>query len=388
MSRSFTLQAFATRLFAVIAATVVAYSAMAQTQNTSTSKADAAATTATQTTSAQRLKTDFDRFISWFGGEWNNNEQVWQQLQDTSDKLDKPSGKPVEDKITHTHHIFAPVTAPKIGAHTFYIQQSLDGDLSKAYRQRLYRLTQDEKANAIKLEIFNFNDEKSFFDAHKRPEQFTSLELSQLRATPGCEVFWRYDETTKSYAGTMPPKACSFVSKRYGDKRIYVTDTLKLTENEIWINDQARDEEGNYVFGDKTDMPIKNRKVRYFTGWAYIHRDGPKADISDKKFSYQRNISIHNEGQRIPVMYDDGTPSPYMIELAQLTYQNTRTAILKLALINAETKKSVTYIWANTDATRIGMNLSWFQVGLTQKTSRVAYGFGDPLPVVGNAVNK
>lgn len=119
------------------------------------------------TASAQSMKTNFDRFIEWFGGEWNNNEQVWQQVADAK-------GKPVEDKITHTHHIFAPMTAPKIGSHIFYVQQSLDGDLSKAYRQRVYRFTPDEKEGAIKLEIFNLNDEKSFFDAHKNQRRFST----------------------------------------------------------------------------------------------------------------------------------------------------------------------------------------------------------------------
>jgi hypothetical protein len=324
------------------------------------------------------LKADFDRFIGWFGGEWNNNEQVWQQQVDAKTK-------PTDEKITHTHHIFAPITAPNIGTNVYYIQQSLDGDLSKSYRQRIYRLTPDKKENAVKLEIFNLNDEKAFFDAHKKPEMFATLEMSQLRAAPGCEVYWRYDDKAKSFEGTMKPNACSFVSKRYGDKRIIISDTLKLTENEIWINDQARDEQGGYVFGSKTNTPVKNRKVRYFTGWVYLHRDGPKADITDKKFSFRRDIMIHNEGQKIPIRYDDGSESPYLLELAQLTYQNTRTAILKMAVIDKETKKNVFYIWAQPDGTRVGINHGWIQVGLTQKASRVAYGYGDPPAAAGSS---
>lgn len=324
------------------------------------------------TSTVPTLQTDFDRFIKWFGGEWNNNEQVWQQQIDIKTK-------PTDEKIAHTHHIFAPVVAPKIGKHVYYVQQSLDGDLSKSYRQRVYRMSPDEKENAVKLEIFNLPDDKLYFDAHKKPELFANLEVSQLRATPGCEVYWRYDASTKAFDGTLKPNTCSFVSARFGNKRVIFSDTLKLTESEIWINDQARDEQGGYVFGSKTDTPVKNRKVRYYTGWAYIRHEGPKGDGTNKKFTFQRNITIHNEGQRIPIIYDDGTPSPYMVELAQLTYQNTNLPILKLALIDKDTKKSVTYIWGNTEASRLGMNLTWFQVGVTQKTSRVEYGFDDPL---------
>ena len=321
---------------------------------------------------APTLNADFDRFIEWFGGEWNNNEQVWQQQIDIKTK-------PADEKIAHTHHIFAPVAAPNIGKHVYYVQQSLDGDLTKSYRQRVYRMTPDEKENAVKLEIFNLPDDKLYFDAHKKPQLFANLDVSQLGATPGCEVYWRYDAAIKAFNGTLKPNACSFVSARYSNQRVIFSDTLKLTESEIWINDQARDEQGGYVFGSKTNTPVKNRKVRYYTGWAYIRHEGPTGDGTNKKFTFQRNITIHNEGQRIPIIYDDGTPSPYMVELAQLTYQNTSLPILKLALIDKDTKKSVTYIWGNTEASRLGMNLTWFQVGLTQKTARVEYGFDDPL---------
>jgi CpeT/CpcT family (DUF1001) len=322
---------------------------------------------------------DMARLLAWFGGEWNNNEQVWQQQVDAK-------GKPIEDKIPHTHHIFAPISAPKVGLHVFYVQQSQGDDLTKPYRQRLYRFSEDVAEKAIKLEIFNFNDEKAFFNAHLKPEPFATLDTTQLRATPGCEVFWRYDHSANAFAGTMKTGACSFISKRFGDKRIIINDTLKLTENEIWINDQARDEAGNHVFGSKTDTPVKNRKVRYFTGWVWIHRDGPKGDTADrKKFAFRRDIMIHDEGQRIPVLYDDGTPSPYLLELAQLTYQNTRTSILKMALVDRETKKSVFYIWAQPDGTRVGINHGWIQIGLTQKVNRIAYGFGDPPPAPATA---
>ncbi|NJR72101.1 MAG: hypothetical protein HC782_03205 [Gammaproteobacteria bacterium] len=101
------------------------------------------------------------------------------------------------------------------------------------------------------------------------------------------------------------------------------------------------------MFGSKTNTPVKNRKVRYFTGWVYLHRDGPKADIADKKFSFRSDIMIHNEGQKIPLLYDDGSETPYLLELAQLTYQNTRTAILKMAVIDKETKKTCSIFGRN-----------------------------------------
>jgi hypothetical protein len=321
-----------------------------------------------------RLAEDLNRFVAWFGGEWNNNEQIWQQRVDA--KGDKSK---IADPLSHTHHIFAPVEVPRLGKHVFYVQQHLDADLTKSYRQRLYRLSADESEKAVKLEIFSLPDDKGFFNAHLTPEKFKDLDAAQLKTIPGCEVYWRYDEAAKAFNGTMKPNACSFFSQR-SQQKIIISDTLKLTEGEIWINDQAKDEAGNRVFGSKTDTPIKNRKVRYFTGWAYLNHAGKNAGENDKEFSFRRDLVLHNEGQIIPLLYKDGTPSPYAIELAQLTYQNTKLPILKLAVLDRETKKSQFYIWANTDAKRIGLNLGWIQVGLTQKETRVNYGFGDAAP--------
>ena len=327
---------------------------------------------AAQSGGTTRLDADFDRFVSWFGGEWNNNEQVWQQKVD-AEKL--PGGKLLEP-IRHTHHIFAPIVAPKIGTHVFYVQQHLDADVSQSYRQRIYRFSKDAAESAVKLEIFNLLDDKAFFNSHLKPEMIAALESSQLKANPGCEVYWRFNDAAKEYNGTMKPGTCNYFSKNL-QKRIVMADTLKLTQGEIRIDDQARDEQGGYVFGNKTNMPTINRKVRYYTGWLYLNRAGKDAKESDKEFVYRKDFAIHNEGQLIPILWDDGMPSPYLIELAQLTYQNTKTAILKLALVDKDTKKSVMYTWANTDASRIGINLRWFQVGLTLKEDRGAYGFGD-----------
>lgn len=322
-----------------------------------------------QAASAQTAA-DLQRLVGWFGGEWDNHEQVWQQKNETeANKVEK-----IDDPIPHTHHIFAPVKAPKLGEHIFHVQQSSDGDLKKVYRQRIYRFSVEEKEAAVKLEIFTPLEERAFFNAHLKPQQFLALETTALKAAPGCEVLWRYVPASSEFQGTMKANACSFVSPRSG-KRIIVNDTLKLTESEIWINDQARDEQGNYVFGSKTNMPVKNRKVRYFDGWVYFNRAGKDAQKTDVTFSSRRDLRLHTEGQTIPILFDDGAKSPYLLQLAQLTYQNTKTPILKLALIDKATNKSITYIWANTDATRIGMNLGWFQVGLTQKKEAVNYGF-------------
>ena len=128
-----------------------------------------------------------------------------------------------------------------------------------------------------------------------------------------------------------------------------------------------------HLIGESTLHKLVNLRVRY----GHLLQSFQDAQKTDTTFSSRRDLRLHTEGQTIPILFDDGSESPYLLQLAQLTYQNTKTPILKLALIDKATNKSMTYIWANTDATRIGMNLGWFQAGLTQKKDAVNFGFDD-----------
>jgi len=313
---------------------------------------------------------DLNRLLAWFGGEWNNNEQVWQQKIDAEDPKITTKVAPTD----HLHHIFAPIVAPKFGENLFYVQQSRGDDLSKVFRQRIYRFTSDPTEGAIRLDIFTLSDEKRFVDAHRKPALFTELTPADLNPMPGCEVYWRFDAKEQAFSASMPADRCNFVSTRSG-KRIFVNDTLRMTERELWINDQAKDDTGQRVFGNKDNTPSRNRKVRYFEGWLWFKLAGPGASADDKKTSFTAKYQLHSEGQRMTVLYEDGTPSPYMLELAILTYQNTRKPVLKMTLLDGQTRKTLTYVWANAQATTIGMNLGWFQAGAAQKLERAEFGF-------------
>lgn len=304
---------------------------------------------------------DFDRFLEWFPGEYDNHEQVWQEDIDQT-----------EHRHEHLHHIFAPMAAPAIGEHTFFVQQTLDGDPDKVYRQRLYRFSLDKDEGAIRLEILSFRDETRYRNAQLRPGALEQLRADELISRPGCEVYWVYQ--IDHFKGYMHEKSCSFVSERSG-KRIYVTDDLRLTADEIWIRDEAFDEAGDRVFGNLDGIHHKNRKVRYFEGWGGVKKAGPTAAADDDEWHFMRDIAIHDEGQIYPILTADGERSGYSIQLARLTYQNTSAAILKLGLIEDASGNTLSYSWANPDASRIGINLRWAQIGVTMKPENTAFGF-------------
>lgn len=304
-------------------------------------------------------------FHQWFAAEFDNHEQHW---QDNITKEKNPDLQVHE----HIHHIFAPVPTPALSGVTYFVKQYSDGDPSKVYRQRLYQFIRNEDKGSLQLNIYRFKDEGKYADAHLNPEIYQSLSTDEITSYPGCEMYWSYKDTY--FEGSMGQNECSIVSKRSG-KKIHFNDTLRLTDNEIWITDKAEDEDGNYVFGNKKNIPHINRKVTYFTGWGGT-RIGGKEAPQDAKWHFSRNLLLHSEGQVIPLM-DDKTKkkSGYSVQLALLTYQNTTDPIFKFGLIDDATGKTITYIWSDRTNPTTGMNLRWMQAGLKRKVKNPHFGF-------------
>lgn len=300
------------------------------------------------------------QFLAWFPGEYDNHEQVWQE------GLDK-AAEPHE----RLHHLFVPVAVPALGEHVYYVQQHLDGDPGKIYRQRLYAVRGAD--DAVRMTIWSFRDEAPYRDAHLKPELLRNLGPGQLATTPGCEVTWTPDPDG-SLHGRLQDGACRFVSPRTG-RPLRVTDDLRLAADEIWIRDEAFDESGARIFGRADGVHHKNRKVRYYTGWAGVKVRGPAATKADEEWHSAREVILHNEGQVWRILDAAGKPSGWSVELARLTYQETRTAVLKVGLIDEATGETVAYAWANPEAERIGINLRWAQIGLRLKRDAPAFGF-------------
>jgi hypothetical protein len=304
-------------------------------------------------------------FHQWFAGEFDNHEQNWQ------DKIDAEKDKELQVH-EHIHHVFAPLATPALTGDIYFVKQYMDGDASKVYRPRLYQFIRNEEKGAIQLNIYRFKDEEKYADAHLSPELFQSLTADEIKTYAGCEVYWTFNG--KYFDGSMVQNACAIKSSRSG-KMLYFNDTLRLTDQEIWIADSASDEDGKYVFGNKKGIAHKNRKVTYFTGWGGARIGGQEAP-SDAKWHFNRNIVIHNEGQILPIIDDKtGEKSDYSIQLAKLTYQNTKDPILKFGLIDNKTGKTITYIWSDRLNVKTGMNLRWMQAGIKVKETRPHFSF-------------
>lgn len=297
------------------------------------------------------LETDLKEMMQWFEGEFDNFQQVWKEGEDK-----------VDEALRHEriHSIFKKIKAPKLGNNVFFVKQFQNGDTTNIYRMRLYNFSINTTENAIQLDIYSFlnpEEEKKYAMANHNPSILENIDFDNLRGTSGCEVYWKKNDD--HFVGYMKDKACHFTSRRSG-KEIYITDTLKLTEDEIWIQDEAEDADGNYVFGNKAGIPHKLKKCRFFTGWI-----GVEKEVGSHNFYFMKNITLHDQGQKVTLIDDkDGTVTKYSIELSEVVY-NSGIEVLKLAFYEEGKDKAPAYVWANPNAKQIGVNVRSMSAGFT-----------------------
>ena len=108
------------------------------------------------------------------------------------------------------------------------------------------------------------------------------------------------------------------------------------------------------------------RRVRHYTGWVALRRNRLDPSAAADDYVFLREARWHDEGFVVPVL-DGERSTGYAIELARLTYRNTRTAVLKLGVVDTATGETLAYAWAAPGARRIGINLRWIQAGLTRE---------------------
>jgi hypothetical protein len=296
-----------------------------------------------QSKGANNLSSDMKLMLSMFKGEFDNFWQVAKEKEDS-----------VKNVHEHIHSIFAPVSVPALGENVFYVKQYMDGNPKKIYRQRLYSFKQDDKEKAVRLDIYSFPVDSLYYDSHLKHEKIKDLTPDKLSITQGCEVYWKRDG--ERFLGYMKDKACNVISKRSG-KKIYITDSLMLDKSQIWIRDEAVDEDGKYVFGNLDKIHHKLKRVTYYKGWISYEKDG--------KSVFMNNLIFHDQGTKIQVVDEMGNKLPYFVELAQLQYKSG-LEIVKLAFYEVGNKKAFLYSWANPGTKNIGINLRWLQAGLTK----------------------
>lgn len=310
----------------------------------------------------QVLEADLAHLLAIFPGRWDNDLQHFFQ---------KDLQIPEAERHNRVHSIFRPIEAPALGKHVFYVEQYSDNDPTKIYRQRIYVFSADAKEDAIRLEILIPKDAAALAGAWRDIGKLAALTPADLRATPGCEVFWR--RQGENFIGRMKPGACRVQSERL-KKTIIVSDDLVLSPREIWIADRATDETGAAVYGHPKGVPHKLRKARAFRCWVAVLRGAKHGDSGEgnRDWQFMRDLPIHDQGGELTVMTDETPARAFTLKLRAVEWPyGTNRPSLTLYVHEKGNERALSYAWGEENAERLGLNLRWLQASCTHEPTKI-----------------
>ena len=148
------------------------------------------------------------------------------------------------------------VSAPFLGEHVFYAQESTADLPPRILRQRLltYRVVKEE----ILESSWSFTDPPRWRAGDVTPELFTALQPPDLTLERGCERVWKYDKDAERFTATGARERCRTnvpgVGEAYAERR------AELSADELALSDQAFDADGKRVSGRADEALVRFRR--------------------------------------------------------------------------------------------------------------------------------
>jgi hypothetical protein len=274
----------------------------------------------------ERAPSTHDTSPTVFSGEYDNHEQVWQATQNVPPRV----------RFTLTPMADANWSA-------WRIDWNADRKLSVTWMMR-QELMADGKLRLTPHRplVSNAAVDKRF--DHK---QWLALDACALVGT----------SISGRFSAALNFAQCATVAPGVGVEAALLP--LSIEREGEWLRvrvyaDQAR----------APDARSEARRVRWFSGWAAINGAGAAATSDSSDWHMNRELRIDTEGGSAALVWRDGKPSGYSITLERVTYREGNTPVLKLSVIEDSSGRAIVYSWANPEASRIGLNLGWVQIGL------------------------
>ncbi len=286
-----------------------------------------------------------EKFLGWMTGDFNNQEQVWQQDID---------GAALSPHL-HTSFTRAQLTS---SAAAVVRMEDFAGEFQGAFLgQRL--LLFYEEGDGLRMESY-------LPRTQGRGDLYWPQDWRPLK---GCGVRWVLEEG-RFVGRLLNPSRCQRAAAR---EQVWALAPQGASLGETVLNfyyeryDKRR--------GIMQQYHSSSRKVRWFRGWIAVLRDHLDPDSvapedAADEWVFHCGLRTHNEGWRFPMVTKDGKDSGYEVQLARLTQQEAQIAVLVLKLFRQGEDKAFSYAWADVDAKRLGINLRWIQTGWTAEPGR------------------
>jgi hypothetical protein len=111
------------------------------------------------------------------------------------------------------------------------------------------------------------------------------------------------------------------------------------------------------------------RKARTVTCWAAVKKEANKPDGSPD-WHFMPSVKLHDQGGRAWLGKDKAGVKPAIIRMRLVTWANSKSATNRPSLVlyvhtPDQPDSAVSYSWADSDASRVGINLRWMQASCT-----------------------
>ena len=145
--------------------------------------------------------------------------------------------------------VIAPVQAPLVGDHVFYVQEMAADDERRVLAQRLYLVEPVVGSEKAMLSQLDFAEPLRWRDGHLNRDLFRSLLMQDLRLKSGCELLWEREDG-RFVAGTG--QGCRASSRTTGET-LRVEQRMRLGPEDLEVFEQQRDAAGQVVYGAEPD---------------------------------------------------------------------------------------------------------------------------------------
>jgi hypothetical protein len=146
--------------------------------------------------------------------------------------------------------VIAPVQAPLVGDHVFYMQEMAGDDPRRVLSQRLYVVDAVPDSEMAVLTQLDFIEPSRWRDGQLNRDLFRSLIMTDLRPRSGCDLLWKRSDTGFSAANN--PQQCRGTSRETGET-VKVEQRMEVDADGVGLFEVRRDALGAVVQGAEAD---------------------------------------------------------------------------------------------------------------------------------------
>lgn len=300
--------------------------------------------------SEQDLQVQLDLLMSWWPGNYDNNEQIVRQ-----------SGGGLSAQVYEPHFrlhaIYRRVELPSLGDHVLYVEEYKNNDPENLYRIRLYSLGIDTDAGAIRIKLHAFPDQTSWIGAHEDAERLSQIDVSQLRAfSDACDVLLHYEGG--QFTGGMQARACRIASGQgSAEKDAYFDYDVVVGEDYYWFRDRTlrlADDTLVWQLAPGSEDYFLLDKATWFSCVVNYNLDGDMTATEELT-----TVRLHDQGGEAAIDYPVGRALALVMHNRAFSVPAERRYRI-LRLHEDGHHVPLAYSYAADAADRFGLNLGWF----------------------------